>query len=578
MGKSRIFTVSVSVFLALLIIIAGCAKKDPVLVRIDGKAKITLSEFEQSFSKGKKPEDLARAGEDAYMDHLGGLIDDRMKIILAYEKGYDQDSTVQEMVSNIRQNILLRKLHEKEIIGRVIPEKDLKDAYARQDKEFVVSHIYFRLSPRAKPEQEQPVKEKAEQVLNRIREGEDFTKLAKQFSDDKESGDRGGLLGSITWSRSNDPLQNAVFSMDPGEVSDLVRTNTGYHIIRVEEIRKRERKPFEEARGQIAQVFQMERRKQITDSTNAYQKRILEEIDPQWEEQALDSMATLFARFGRGKRDQVVDSLETLPPETRSMVLLNHSGGRVTVEDLMNRIRRVSSRYEIKLESVEALRGYIQYFKQLDFLVKRAEELDMDRERDVEDEIRAGLESSMVKTMVKKEIHDRIDPSEEDVLAYFKSHREKYSDKENVRVQEVFVKDSTLAAKICQWARRGRNFDSLAEQYTERAGYKSRKGMLGMITPGRWGIIGKKAFTMEKGQISDPLSHGEGKGYSVLKVIDKQPRFYHPYEKVQADVRSHYIRDMMPVREKEWLEQERKDIKVEIRQNVLSKAFQNEKG
>ena len=173
MRKSRFTVFSAGVYL-LLILVVGCAKKDPVLVQIDGKAEIRLSEFETSFSKNKKPEDIARAGEDKYMDHLGRMIDDRVKLMLAFKKGYDQDSTVLVQIDNIRQHLLLRKLHENEVIDRVIPEKDIRDAYAKKEKEIIASHIYFRLSPRATAEQEQSVREKAEQVLSRVRGGEDF--------------------------------------------------------------------------------------------------------------------------------------------------------------------------------------------------------------------------------------------------------------------------------------------------------------------------------------------------------------------------------------------------------------------
>ncbi|MCA1616320.1 MAG: peptidylprolyl isomerase [Acidobacteria bacterium] len=80
-------------------------------------------------------------------------------------------------------------------------------------------------------------KSKAEEVLKRVRAGEDFGELAKQFGSDGTK-DKGGDLG---WGKRGDwvkPFEEAAFSLQPGQVSDLVETDFGYHIIKVDEKRK----------------------------------------------------------------------------------------------------------------------------------------------------------------------------------------------------------------------------------------------------------------------------------------------------------------------------------------------------
>ncbi len=80
-------------------------------------------------------------------------------------------------------------------------------------------------------------KSKAEDVLKRVRAGEDFGELAKQFGSDGTK-DKGGDLG---WGKRGDwvkPFEEAAFSLQPGQVSDLVETPFGYHIIKVDEKRK----------------------------------------------------------------------------------------------------------------------------------------------------------------------------------------------------------------------------------------------------------------------------------------------------------------------------------------------------
>ena len=99
-------------------------------------------------------------------------------------------------------------------------------------------------------------REKATKLLSKIKAGESFEKLAKENSDDPGSSDMGGDLGFFGRGIMEPDFEEAAFALDKGEVSEPVLTSFGYHLIKVEQIRKPETKKFEEVRGSLIPEFQ----------------------------------------------------------------------------------------------------------------------------------------------------------------------------------------------------------------------------------------------------------------------------------------------------------------------------------
>jgi len=101
-----------------------------------------------------------------------------------------------------------------------------------------VRHVLVKF-PGEKPEDKETAKKKANELLERIKKGEDFAKIAKEFSDDPGSKDKGGMYPGEMVSQFVEPFKKAVESVKPGElVKDLVETQFGYHIIKRDDASK----------------------------------------------------------------------------------------------------------------------------------------------------------------------------------------------------------------------------------------------------------------------------------------------------------------------------------------------------
>jgi peptidyl-prolyl cis-trans isomerase D len=152
-----------------------------------------------------------------------------------------------------------------------VDEDEIKTYYEdnpnnfKEEKQVKAKHILFKLSSGATAETEKSVKAKAEKVLEKARAGEDFSKLAKEYSEDESTKDNGGDLGYFKKGQMVSAFENAAFSLPKGGLSSLVKTSFGYHIIKVEDIKEAKTLNLQEAHDQIADMLATSKAKELAD-------------------------------------------------------------------------------------------------------------------------------------------------------------------------------------------------------------------------------------------------------------------------------------------------------------------------
>jgi len=137
-----------------------------------------------------------------------------------------------------------------------VGEEDLKNYYQQHLSEYAsgqeirVRHVFLVVPTGAPTTEEAKVRERAQKALQRIRGGEDFAKVARELSQGP-SAPEGGDLGWLRRGVVQPEVEKAAFALESGQVSDLVRTKTGFQILKVEERRGGQPRPFDEVKDEI---------------------------------------------------------------------------------------------------------------------------------------------------------------------------------------------------------------------------------------------------------------------------------------------------------------------------------------
>ena len=151
-----------------------------------------------------------------------------------------QNLTIDEVKSDVRKALAIKKLMKNDIEDKIIvDEKAINEYYKNNPDKFIegesikASHILLMVDKNAAKDAKETAKKKIDGLLIRVKKGEDFAKLAKENSDDKGSGQNGGDLGFFSKGMMVPNFEKAAFSLKKDEVSEVVETEFGYHIIKL---------------------------------------------------------------------------------------------------------------------------------------------------------------------------------------------------------------------------------------------------------------------------------------------------------------------------------------------------------
>jgi peptidyl-prolyl cis-trans isomerase C len=200
--------------------------------------------------------------EQSAIDGEMGKLKEQFASDEEFKKGMtDMNLSEEDLKSYFKRSLSIKKLLDEEIVSKVkISEDEVRLFYDthpdlfQQKDEIRASHILIRAAPNMNDSEKKEARKKLEGIRKRLEQGEDFAALAKEFSD-CPSAARGGDLGYFGKGKMVKGFEDAAFALKVGELSGIVETDFGFHLIKVTDKKSEGMKTYDETKGDIRQYL-----------------------------------------------------------------------------------------------------------------------------------------------------------------------------------------------------------------------------------------------------------------------------------------------------------------------------------
>ena len=183
-----------------------------------------------------------------------------------YKKALSQSNlSMPQMKADIRRGMTIEKFIVGKFVDKTtVPDKEIKAYYDshtnlfKQPEQVRASHILIKVEPKDTESKKSEALKKIKEIQEKQKKGEDFAELAKKYSQGP-SNTKGGDLGYFRRGQMVPPFEAVAFKLNPGEVSDIVNTRFGYHLIKVVDKKPESTVPYDAIKARIGQYLKQEK-------------------------------------------------------------------------------------------------------------------------------------------------------------------------------------------------------------------------------------------------------------------------------------------------------------------------------
>jgi len=545
--------VRIAVILPLLVLALGCSKKqtDDVNAAFNDK-RVVLQVADNKLTLGEVLKRYATTEfKDAEQEYKvkSDLVKITFERFLLIE-GAKESGIKSSIDSSYYRRELLKQLYNRKIMNNIsIGDKEIESFFNKYGGEVEAGHILVADSSLA------------ESLYTAIKNGAEFEKLARDFSQDPLTADKNGSLGYNPYGKFDDEFQNAIFSMKTGEVSPPIHTRRGWHIAKVFDRIKNTPADLEKDKSSYReQAHQYEQKTLVKELI----KKVKSEYNYKLNKANLDLLKRKAEESkAKGTLPQGLPSSAYLDSalfneSELKLNIIDYTGGGVTIKDYLDLMKTYRSRPDRcpELNDSGIMNDILEGIAMPVLLEKMAYKEGIDKTETFKADW-GYVQGSDLMQQMKNKIQGQIDPvTEDEIVRYYNDHRQDFYMPDQIRASAIAVKTREEAAELLRRVEGGANFYQLAAKYSVDKKTSSQGGDLNFFTVARYTPIYNAAEKMEKNQFGGPVEmDGNWWIFRLTDRILKKPK---ELDLVRADITNRVSLEKAQKLYSEWIENMKK--------------------
>ncbi len=387
-------------------LLAGCegGSKSPIVAKV-GSERITLEDLQARMPK----REFRSEGEElnAKKSTLDAMIEEKLLLMEARERGLHEDEELKRNIEDLEKDAAIKQMYNELIVEQIeATDEDARLMWEKLGEEAKASVITSQTL------------EDAEQILKDLKAGGNFEDIARERSVDQRSAPKGGDLGWLTWDAYSDEFSEALFGLQPGELSDIVEVAGFYQIIRLDERREVEQKDFEEEKEQLKEKVTMRMRaseaQKFLDGLEEGANITFDDETLSW----LETEARELTPTGGG--------VPQFSPEDQKKIIVRFSGTEWPIEEVLRRFGPRTPPFS----DVETVKNGVQGLVMAELLWREARRRGIHKQESVQESVNSRVETRLVQTMRRESSEMVQDVPEEELRAYYDEHKDQYPNRE----------------------------------------------------------------------------------------------------------------------------------------------------
>lgn len=504
-----------------------------VLARV-GDEPVTAGDFYHALDRGKgidrtaPPAELKRAT-------LEKLVNQRLMVQEARRRGYNRVGPFVSHVTKVEDQVAAEELRRRIYVGKVdVTRGEILELYERYFYTFRVLSLSVDR------------RDRAADLRARILAGEDFGDLARSYSEEAQTKNKGGDMGELGAGQMIIHFEDAVFAIEPGQLTPVIKGRGEHYKLFKLVSRTRDRTPQRTIDEMAPDLARRVRTRKTGDALYAWQQSMLDKYAVVLHDSAFAVFAgRLRSRIAMREEANSVrsDSLPTSwiftdwPPEELALDLVTYNGGRLTTGEFNRTSRQQKScptcvwhNSDVQLKQVVLGSAFDKiYMLELRSIVREhVPALDLQIERGKEGRLTAMVGATVAVTA------DSV--TADHARAFYEAHQNEYVTGDRMRVRRIVVGTEAEAASVMERLAGGADFAALANEVSLDETTNWRGGETDFFGPDSMDGMADVALKHEPGELIPPFR--SRRGWEIVQVIEKTASMPRPFPEVQNDVKS----------------------------------------